>query len=292
MGGGAKVQLKKGDKIGIVGCSNAQPIAYKNNIDMFLKTITDIGLIPLCSNCIFEKYDTIFSGSAEERAEALMEFYANDEVKAIFDISGGDVANEILEYIDFNFIRNNPKPFFGYSDLTTIINALYSKTGAVSYLYQLQNLIYENKELQINRFTKSILYGEKDLYDFEYSFLQGKSMKGVVIGGNIRCLLKLAGTLYLPEFENKILFLESFGGGAALITTFFSQLKQMGAFSKVNGILLGTFTKMEENHFRPTSEEILINILKDTQIPIAKTKEIGHGSDSKCIAIGELISLI
>ena len=114
---------------------------------------------------------------------------------------------------------------------------------------------------------------------------------GVVVGGNIRCLLKLAGTPYLPDFENKILLLEAFGGEVSLITTFFNQLKQMGVFSKINGILLGTFTKMEENNLKPTVEEILINVLNDRQLPIAKTKEIGHGSDSKCIAIGKFISL-
>ena len=65
----------------------------------------------------------------------------------------------------------------------------------------------------------------------------------------------------------------------------------MGIFSKINGILLGTFTKMEENNLKPTVEEILINVLNDRQLSIAKTKDIGHGIDSKCIAIGKFISL-
>lgn len=284
------MKFKKGDKIGIVGCSNAQPLSYKTKINALLKTITDIGLIPVCSDFIFEKY-SVFSGKAEERAKALMKFYADVEIKAIFDISGGDIANEILEYIDFNFIKNNPKPFFGYSDLTTIINAMYSKIGAVSYLYQIRNLIYDNKEIQTKWFINSFFYGEKDLFDIKYSFIQGINMEGTVIGGNIRCLLKLAGTPYLPNFENKILFLEALGGDVALVTTFFNQLKHIGVFSKINGVLLGTFTKMEKNNFQPTVEDILINVINDKQIPIAKTKEIGHGFDSKCIAIGDFMSL-
>lgn len=116
-------------------------------------------------------------------------------------------------------------------------------------------------------------------------------MEGIVIGGNIRCLLKLAGTSYLPDFNDKILFLEAFSGDVALITTLFTQLKHMGVFSKVNGILLGTFTKMEENNYKPTVEDILKNVLKDKQLPIAKTKEVGHGADSKCIQIGSYISI-
>ncbi|MBB6698151.1 S66 family peptidase [Clostridium algidicarnis] len=284
------MKLKNGDKIGIVACSNGQPLSYKTKIEELLKVITEIGLIPVCSNFIFEKY-SVFSGSPKERAKALLKFYPDVEIKAIFDISGGDIANEILEYLDFNLIKNNSKPFFGYSDLTTIINAIYSKTGETSYLYQIRNLIYDNKELQVKWITNSLFYGQKDLFDIKYSFIQGNKMEGVVVGGNIRCLLKLAGTPYLPDFENKILLLEAFGGEVSLITTFFNQLKQMGVFLKINGILLGTFTKMEENNLKPTVEEILINVLNDRQLPIAKTKDIGHGSDSKCIAIGKFISL-
>ena len=284
------MKLKNGDKIGIVACSNGQPLSYKTKIEELLKVITEIGLIPVCSNFIFEKY-SVFSGSPKERAKALLKFYTDVEIKAIFDISGGDIANEILEYLDFNLIKNNSKPFFGYSDLTTIINAIHSKIGETSYLYQIRNLIYDNKELQVKWITNSLFYGQKDLFDIKYSFIQGNKMEGVVVGGNIRCLLKLAGTPYLPEFENKILFLEAFGGEVSLITTFFNQLKQMGVFSKINGILLGTFTKMEDNNLKPTVEEILINVLNDRQLPIAKTKDIGHGIDSKCIAIGKFISL-
>ncbi len=282
--------FKHGDKIGIVGCSNAQIQASKTKIDMLLVKLTELGLVPVCSNCIYEKY-SVFSGAAEERAAELNRFYADNEIKAIFDISGGDVANEILDYIDFDLIKRNPKPFFGYSDLTTIINAIYTKTGEASYLYQVRNLLYFQRDTQLTRFKNSLFHGEKDLFDINYSFIQGSNMDGIVVGGNIRCLLKLAGTSYMPDFEGKILLLEAYGGDAALITTYFAQLKQMGIFSKVNGILLGTFTKMEENREEPKVEEILRNIIRNSQLPIAKTKDIGHGTDSKCIVIGECLTL-
>lgn len=282
--------LKSGDKIGIVACSNAQLLSYKPKIENLLNEISNIGLIPICSEFIFERY-SVFSGTPCERANALLKFYADNEIKAIFDISGGDVANEILEYLDFDLIKKNPKPFFGYSDLTTVINALYTKVGAVSYLYQLRNLIYDCKEVQIHRFVNSLLYGKKDLFHIDYSFIQGSSMEGIVVGGNVRCLLKLAGTTYLPNFQNKILLLEAFGGDAALMTTFFNQLKQMGVFSQINGILLGTFTKMEELNIEPTVQSILKSVINNEKLPIAKTKDIGHGTDSKCIAIGKFISL-
>lgn len=280
------MKLKIGDKIGIVGCSNALPISNKPKIELLFNTIRELSLIPVLSDCIFEKY-SVFSGTGEERAKELIKFYEDSDIKAIFDISGGDVANQVLDFINFDVIKKNPKPFFGYSDLTTVINAIYTKTKEVSYLYQIRNLIYNHKELQIQRFKNSLFYDKKDLFDINYSFLQGKTMRGTVIGGNVRCFLKLAGTPYLPDFKEKILLMEACGGEAAQLATYFSQLKQLGAFSKINGVLLGTFTQMEKGNIKPTAFEILKEVIGNKDLPIAKTQEIGHGTDSKCLPIGE-----
>lgn len=70
-----------------------------------------------------------------------MNFYNDDEIAEIFDISGGDVANGILPYLDYEVIQKHSKRYWGYSDLTTIINAIYAKTGKASVLYQVRNLI-------------------------------------------------------------------------------------------------------------------------------------------------------
>ena len=107
-----------------------------------------------------------------------------------------------------------------------------------------------------------------------------------VVGGNIRCLLKLAGTQYMPDFENKVLFLESYGGGAALMKTYLCQLDQMGVFKKISGLLLGTFTKMEENCEAPNIVELVLSIV-DKRISIAKTQDVGHANTSKCLVIGK-----
>lgn len=278
--------LKQGDKVGIVGCSNALLMSNKTKIDELLRIVKSLGLIPVCSDFIYEKY-SVFSGEASDRGKALMEFYLEPQIKAIFDISGGDIANEILPYLDFQIIKKHYKPFFGYSDLTTIINALYSQTGHPSYLYQIRNLIYDKKEEQQERLVHSLLHNGNDLYDINYTFIQGGGMEGIVVGGNIRCFLKLAGTPYMPDFENKILFLESMRGDVGLMTTYLNQYKQMGVFQKVNGILLGTFTKMEKDKLQPSMEELVINIVGNEKLPIVKTEEIGHGANSKCLVIGK-----
>lgn len=278
------------DKVAIVGCSNAQLKTTRPKIDKLVGVLESIGLKPICSDYIYEKY-SVFSGSGKERADALMKFYLDDSIKAIFDISGGNVANEVLEYLDFEIIKKNPKPFFGYSDLTTVINAIYSKTEIPSFLYQIRNLIYDHGEEQIENFRKTILEDKNDLLNINYRFLQGNSISGTVVGGNIRCFLKLAGTPYMPSFKDKVLFLESLGGEVSLMTTYLNQLKQMGAFNEVKGIILGTFTEMEEKQTKPTIEQLVLDIVNNKEIPIAKTEEIGHGSNSKAIVIGGKIKL-
>lgn len=81
-------------KIGIVCCSNGQKISCREKIKDLEKTLLSLGLIPVFSDYIYEKED-VFSGTAKERAHALMDFYRDDEIKGIFDISGGDIANGI-----------------------------------------------------------------------------------------------------------------------------------------------------------------------------------------------------
>ncbi|WP_234885179.1 hypothetical protein [Clostridium tarantellae] len=116
-------------------------------------------------------------------------------------------------------------------------------------------------------------------------------MEGIVIGGNIRCFLKLVGTKFIPTFKNKILFLESLSGNAARIKSYLTQYKNMGVFNEVNGVILGTFKEMEINKYNLTVEELVLDIINNENLPIVKTKNIGHGNDSKCLVLGKKIIL-
>lgn len=279
--------FNQGDKVGIVCCSNGQRCTYAEKIKNLENTLREIGLQPVFSDYIYEKHN-IFSGTAEERANALLDFYKDDAIKNIFDISGGDVANGILSYLDYDVIASSSKVFWGYSDLTTVINAIYKKTGKASILYQIRNLINDNKERQIADFINTTMQNGTDLFKWNYEFVQQSKMSGIVVGGNIRCFLKLAGTEYMPDFDNKILFLESLNGDVAKIETCLWQLQQIGAFEKVEGIILGTFTGMQK--CTPTVEE-LVKKMVSKDLPIAVTGDIGHGTDSKAIMIGQEIYL-
>lgn len=282
--------LNNGEKIGLICLSNGLSGQMESDINKLCVVLQKIGLQPVCSPYLY-KGESVFSAEAKQRAKVLMDFYEADDIKAIFDISGGDIANEVLEHLDYEVIKEKDKPFFGYSDLTTVINALYSQTGKSSYLYQIRNLIGSYSEKQEQLVTKSLLQDKLDLFDFSYSFVQGDEIEGVVVGGNIRCFLKLSGTKFMPDFTNKVLFLESRSGGVAQMVTFLNQYKQMGVFDKISGIILGAFTQMEEEQLNPTIEELVMKVVGERKIPIVKTREIGHGQDSKAIIIGRAIKL-
>ena len=277
--------LNNNDKIALVVCSNGKNIEDKDRLEKLENILVEMGLVPIFTKYIYK--DKFGRGAkAQVRAEELMSFYKNKVIKAIFDISGGDIANEVLDYLDYDAIKRNYKPFFGYSDLTTVLNALRSQTNEVNYLYQILNIIESEgiKTSVKNTFMKK----KQTLFDVKWRFLQGSSVEGEVIGGNIRCFLKLVGTRYFPEVKNKVLFIEGLGTSIEGLVTHLAQLKQIGVFDKISGLLIGTFTKIEKE----ISEEELFELIREyipSSLAVAKTQEVGHARNSKALKIGEKI---
>ena len=271
-------------KIGIVCCSNGLKHTYEREIKKLQWTLADMEIESVLSPYIFAR-DGVASGTAEERAKAVNDFYKDDSIDAICDISGGDIANAILPYLDYDMIAKKNKQFWGYSDLTTVINAIYAKTGKSGVLYQIRNVLYEQCEIQMADVKNVICNGGDALYQIDYRCVQGSGMHGIVVGGNIRCFLKLAGTGFMPDLQGKILLLESRSGTVARMETYLSQLQQIGAFERVAGILLGTFTEMDARKCTPDIVQ-LVKKYTGSAVPIAVTGQIGHGTDSKGIVIG------
>ena len=279
--------LNINDKIALVVCSNGKNIEDKARLEKLEGILVEMGLVPVFTKYIYrDKYGR--AASPQLRADELMSFYRNNEIKAIFDISGGDIANEVLEYLDYDVIKENYKPFFGYSDLTTVLNSLTSKTDKINYLYQILNII-ENVEIRTS-FENTFLKKQNSLFDVNWKFLQGTKIEGEIVGGNIRCFLKLAGTEYLPKVKNKVLFIEGLGTTIEGLLTHLAQLKQLGVFDKISGLLIGTFTKIEKEF----SVEEIFEIIQEyipSSLPVAKTQEVGHAKDSKALKLGEKIHI-
>lgn len=267
---------------GIVRCSN--PLAEAEQVDSAKNFLQKLGYTVQVSDCLFNT-----RANAVHRAEEVMECYANGGITEILDVSGGDLANGVLEYLDYSLIEKSAARFWGYSDLTTVLNAIYSKTGKESVLYQLRTVVWDKTQQQANRLQGMLLNNDKSLLDFSYRFLQGDGMKGVLVGGNIRCLLKLAGTPYFPPTKGNILLLEAYSGTGYQMSTYLTQLKQMGVLNQVSGILLGTFMQMEGEKETPTMEQLVLQAAPG--IAVAKTEQIGHGVLSRAAIIGRTYQL-
>lgn len=278
--------LSKGRRVGLVCCSDPlsqQQILQTRQLIQWLKSVS---ILPAESDCLFAQSPA--DRSPRHRAAELMRFYSDPSIQAILDVSGGDLTNEILPYLDYEFIRLHEKPFWGYSDLTALLNALYQKSGRTSMLYQVRNLVGEQARSQQERFLNSVQQAGEALYQIDWQFLQGKEMQGRLLGGNLRCLLKLAGTPYFPDLNGCLLFLESLGGGPNRIASCLCQLEQMGVFDQISGLLLGTFTKLEEQIGPQETGKMICSAVNRPDLPIAKTQQVGHGPDSRCLQIGAL----
>ncbi len=275
--------LKKGDKIGIVCCSDLFEENCHKKIELLTDALSMRGLVPKLSPYIYKKGFRL--PNANQKALALMDFYMDDKIKAIFDISGGDASNGVLPLLDYDVIKKSHKSFWGYSDVTTVLNAIYAKTGSASVLYQIRNIIRSHKERQSADFFDTVMDNENNLFEIDYKFVQGKEMQGTVVGGNARCFLKLAGTEFMPDLKGKILLLEARGGRVEQVESYFSQLRQLGAFDNAAGVLLGTFTQLEAECGVDCAAELILDAV-GKKLPVAATRDIGHGADSKAMAIG------
>lgn len=271
-------------KAALVGCSNPLKAGYRPVVDQLVRILEDRGLEVVVSQFLTD--DTLI-GRGEKRARELESFFLDPEMGHIFDISGGDLANTVLGHLDLDQIKDSQAVFYGYSDLTTILTAL-AKNGNQTVNFQLRNCLV-NKDLLKSGYFDRLLAGEEkniELDELEVTFVRGSEMTGPVYGGNLRCLLKLAGTPYWPDFTGSILLLEAYRGRPELVASLLEQCRETGIFDQISGVLLGTFSELDKLKASQLPAEILLDLLP-ANVPIAKTEFIGHRPDAKAIRLGQ-----
>ena len=272
--------IKKYSTIALTGCSDSLKRKSKDDVIKLVSELNSMGIKAKLYNSIFATESDSTQHPAD-RARDLMSAFADPDVDAVFDITGGDAANAVLPYLDLALIKSNIKPFYAYSDNSVLLNPLHQRSGVPIYYYQISSIIYNKVSLM--RFD-NLIHNGNELYDFNYSMLQGSSLCGKEIaGGNVRCTLKLFGTPYQPDFRDRVLFLESYGGSIERMETSFYQYKMAGAFDRCSSILLGNFSEIAQQSQLDTLYNTLITVVDNKDLPIACTREIGHQSDSKCL---------
>lgn len=294
-----RLRLRPGDAVALTACSNGLTQAFAADVDGLVRYLASRGLTVRASRYLDARGgDTIWSwhgGRGGERAAELVDFVRDPDVRAIFDVSGGDLANGVLGYLDFAEIRRHPTAFVGYSDLTVLTSAINVATGQPTWWWSALNLVGPQADLQQGWFEDSVLGDGDALFRLEPHFLHGDAMRGQLVGGNIRCLLKLAGTPHWPAMAGNVLALEAWRPGPRELWTLFNQLALMGVFSQISGLLLGHFTYLDEGWGTDAVLEIVDEVLRQVPgaecLPVARTWDFGHSSDSRCLRIGQPLDL-
>lgn len=301
-------RLKKGDTIGIV--SPSKPILEKKKIcvNNAIKYLETLGLNVISAKNAFskDKYG-VSGGTAKERADDINKMFFDKNINAIWCIQGGETANEILDLIDYNLIKKNPKIFLGKSDIDLLHLAINKKTGLTTFHSPDIKLGIGDMDFEYSKkwFIKRLLKGEiGEIERFtDWKTVRQGNAEGKIVGCNLSSILKLAGTEYFPDFKNAILFLENYEGGIKTIIYKLTQLKQIGVFEKIKGMVIGYIygfqnkeylrqnPKLDKDGSRVNYENIVLDIVKDYDFPILKINEFGHRCPNAILPIGVKVKL-
>ena len=280
--------LKKGDTIGI--CAPAGALKRHDEIEEFQETIQQLGFKTKIAPNISKKYG-YFAGSDKERAEDFMSLINDDDVQGIFFIRGGWGCARLLQYLDFEQISEKPKVIMGFSDVTTLLNAIYKHSGLITFHGPNGNSSWN--EYSVDYIRKTLMDQENVLFqnsseDTNTRTLSPGKAYGHIIGGNLSVLTSLIGSEHLPEWDGKILLLEDVGEEPYRIDRMLTQLKLNGAFDQVRGIVLGAFRKCvpEEPHRSFTLEEVFEQHFSALEIPVYSGAQFGHTKHKFTIPIG------
>lgn len=229
---------------------------------------------------LFSNHEHTASPAPQRSTEILRALQAG---KVVLDLSGGNYANEVLELL-IPALPESPFPtIMGYSDLTSVLVPIAAQRPTI--WYQARHATYPTGRTEA--FFDLLAGRNHQLLEPHVYQLRGPHhpVEGVLIGGNLRCLLKLAGTPYFPDLRSKILFLEARSSDPATLIPQLAQLQHMRVLEQARALLLGTFTTFEKHH---DLAELLgiFNRFVPKHLPIFRSDELGHAPDTAGVALG------
>ena len=198
------------------------------------------------------------AGTIGQRLTDLHTLFVHREVRALWAARGGSGTAQILPYIDYGLIARNPKVVIGYSDLTSLLLALYAKSGLVTFhgpvassgftpftVSQVEALLIEGRATYTMSTADEHAKRAINEPHFVQRVLKSGSAEGTLLGGNLSVLTSMVGTPYLPDTRNSLLFLEEISEAPYRIDRMLTQLEQSGMLSKARGAMLGIFVNCE-----------------------------------------------
>ena len=291
-------KLKRGELIGIISPASAPD--NSSIVENGVKYIESLGYRTILGKNV-GKVRGYLAGTDEQRIEDIHQMFSDKKVKAVFCLRGGYGAFRLLDKIDYKLIRNNPKIFVGFSEITTLQMAFLEKANLITFAGP---MVVSNFSKEISDYTEenfwrlltsknkpdNIIFSEhKIIYDKKYDKTSGR-----LIGGNLAVFTSMIGSGYLPSFNNDILLLEEINEPPYKIDRMLNKLRFNKVFNKLNGIILGNFIDCEEPDKKKTSltiDEVFRDYLGELKFPVIRSFPHGHTKNILTLPIGTNIKL-
>ncbi|MFZ2125863.1 MAG: S66 peptidase family protein [Candidatus Saccharimonadales bacterium] len=310
-------KLQPGDEIRVIAPARSLSILNEETKTIATRRLEGMGFKVTFGRHIAES-DDFNSSSIASRVEDLHEAFADTNVKGILTVIGGFNSNQLLDYIDWELISRNPKVICGFSDITALNNAIYAKTGLVTYsgphyssfgqkLYFDYTLDYFKKCCMNN--DQFPIYASDNWSDDHWHNNQDDRLlmpnsgfvvinegqaEGTLLGGNLCTFNLLQGTPYMPSLENSILFIEDDVIGNHMDFAEFDRnlqsLIHMPEFKGVKGIVIGRFQKASV-----INDSLLQQIIKSKReldnMPVISGVDFGHSDPKITFPIGGAVAI-
>lgn len=280
--------LKKGDNV-FLFCPSS-PIIPEEDIKKCKKVITDLGFNPVIGKSLYENYGGYMAGKAEIRIEDLHEAFFRKDIKGIFCVKGGYSASQLLDKIDYELIRNNPKVFVGYSDVTNLHIVFNQKCNLGTYHGP---MVKSNMINDFNDYTKASFFKALEKQEWKYEEpenmplsilidgnVSSEIINGVLTGGNLAIIVTTLGTKYEIDTKDKILFLEDVDEETGSLNRMLTHLKYVGKLQDCKAVVFGNFAACKNTYTKENQHYELMELLKDFfadyDKPVIYGMESGH----------------
>ncbi len=306
-------KLKAGDEVRVIAPSRSMVILGEDCKKIATERLESLGLKVTFGKHVMESDSDYMCASIESRVEDLNEAFRDKNVKAILTVIGGFNSNQILDYIDYDAIKENPKIFCGFSDISALSNAIHAKTGLVTYSgphyssfgmlkgfdYEMEyfkKMFFQEEEFEIissNEWSDDAWFIDQENRTFfpnEGMFVINEGdAEGDIVGGNLCTVNLLQGTEYMPDISNKVLFLEDDDMAGKIYLMEFDRnlqsLMHMPEFKTVKGIVLG-----RSQVATAMTKEKWIKLIKNKKelasIPVVAGADFGHSTPIFTFPVG------
>lgn len=280
-------RLKPGDTIGLINPSS--PID-REDLDYTQKQLSSLGLNVKLGAHVLDEYGYL-AGSDADRATDVNAMFADPQVQGILTLRGGWGSSRILPLLDYDRIRSQPKILMGYSDITSLLLAIYARSGIITFHGPVGTSVW-------NPF--SVNYVRQILFNGESTTLQNPATtrpqaiapgqaRGKLVGGNLSVLAAMVGSPYLPDWNNTILFVEEVGEDIYRVDRMLTQLKLAGILDKISGFIFAECSYCEAGEGDDPSltlPQVLSDWIRPLGIPAWYGSAIGHIKDKFTVPIG------